>query len=102
MLSIAGVDLKENATLTASYKFAKAIDYDFTNGMEVVGCSYVVSTDIERLSVDNLQVGDAVRVFTINGMGLVDDIATNSKFSVTLPNGEYIILINDKSLKVAK
>lgn len=95
--------LAKNVTLEAEFTFNHEINFDFTTGIDnVEGCKYTVSTNADGITIDGVSVGDQIKVFSTNGMLLAEREATNEKVTISVPNGTYIVLINNVAIKVLK
>lgn len=101
--TIAGVT--EEANLVATYEYAQNVEIVEVGGSlnveGVEGAQYKVSNTAEKITIEGLQGGEEINVYSANGMRLASQIATKGAIDITLPNGQvYIVMINNKAVKV--
>lgn len=97
--------IAENSTLDIAYEYAGTIDYDFTTGVSSPeGCPFNVYSEGEQLTIEGIQTGDVIRIYTLGGLMMADLGAVpagSTKVSFRLATGNvYIVMINDKTLKI--
>lgn len=87
----------------AEFSFKPEINFDFTSGVtEVEGCNYIVTTEADMLVIKNLPEGASVKVYNVAGMILANATATADIMKVSVPDGVYVVKINNDVLKVKK
>lgn len=93
--------MQEGAELVANYEYAREVDFSFTSGVtQIAGCKYSVGSEAGCIVIGGLEVGDTVKVYSVNGMAIANATATNDVASISVVPGVYIVMINDTVLKI--
>lgn len=90
---------------SADFNSYMAIDYtvDTNVGVSVVGShEFGIVSNGETLTVNGLEAGDTVSVYSLNGMKLAEKSVNGSAAEFNLPQGQvYVVKVNNAAVKVA-
>lgn len=94
--------IEEDANIVATFEFAHEVKVIETSGVVAVdGRDLKVSSDAENITIEGLAEGDVVKVFTLNGMNIVNTTATQDIMKISAPAGDvYVVMINKTAFKI--
>lgn len=95
-------EVKEEASLVATYEFAHEVEIIETSGIvSVEDRDCTISTTDNGIQIENLKVGDVVKVYTVNGMSIAQMTASQDIMQISAPKGQvYVVVINCAAVKV--
>lgn len=90
-----------DAALVATYEFATEIEIIESNGtLDLTDRQLTIENVDAGIRISGLAQGDIVKVYSVNGMLLASLEATLDQATISVPAGVYVVMVNDKAVKV--
>lgn len=96
--------ITEDSKLVATHSYADEIQfYDLTSdvaNIAIDGSDYTIGNEGQNVVISNVEPGDHISVYTVNGMLVASHEANNNVVKISLPAGIYIIRVNNVTFKI--